>query len=71
VLPPLFRAIGEILTAWLNRQISTEAALAQMHDAVTAAGVDMSSFEGQLASQHADFEAQLKAIAALATATKQ
>lgn len=64
VLPPLFEALGKILTAWLTKSIDTATALQQMHDAVTQAGVDMATFESQLAQNHADFMVQMQAFIA-------
>ena len=64
VLPALFKALGQILAAWLDKKIDTETALAQMHQAVADAGVDMRNFDGQISQQHADFVAALAALAA-------
>ncbi len=60
-IPPLFKALADIFAAWLTKQVDTQTAIAQMHQAVTDAGVAMQSFETQLEQQHAAFEAQIAA----------
>jgi hypothetical protein len=59
VLPPLIKAISEVMAQWAQGKIDTNTAIARMHDAITESGQKMVDFETKLAQQHADFLEQI------------
>jgi hypothetical protein len=59
VIPPLAKALWDIIQAAMQGKIDHAAAVAQMHQALSDSAASMSSFKDALAKADADFKAAL------------